>query len=95
MNVENTQLPEGGPLDGRVRRQARWRHANKELPPTNPKTGDSECMLCMAVNESSPFVGWYNSKTGDWAVSHWKADSMPMRVLRWRDLPRTPKPVFT
>jgi hypothetical protein len=94
MNTETT--PGAGPVDQRVRRRSsRWFDAGKELPPTHEKTFDSEALLCMAVNECAPFVGWYNSKTKEWAVLHWKADSRPMRVLRWRHLPKTPDPVYT
>jgi hypothetical protein len=73
---------------------ARWRYARKELPPVNEKNGDSEHLLCVAVNDSTPFVGWYNAKTDSWAVSHWKADSLPVRVHRWRDLPKVPATLY-
>lgn len=93
MTTETNQTAEGGPLQRRVSR-ARWHDADKEKPPIRGRHFDSDAVLCMSPNVSDPFVGWWNERDACWRVSHWKADNLPVRVVKWRELPRSAPVVF-
>lgn len=70
---------------------AKWHDVTKEKPPVNEKFSESAELLCIEANNSFPFVGWYNAKHDEWHVMHWKADSLPVRVTHWRELPKMPR----
>lgn len=69
---------------------ASWKNAKKQTPPTTVKFGESEFVLCLSPDNSTPFVGWYNENDECWRVAHWKADSLPVPVTYWRELPKVP-----
>lgn len=72
-------------------RADKWYDATKYLPKTNEKFGESNEYLCQDKEfPSQIFVGFYNSKTKEWYVMHYKADGKPVKVSYWRRLPASP-----
>lgn len=69
---------------------ASWKMAARIKPPIHEKVGESDFVLCLSPDNSTPFVGWYNEKEDSWMVAHWKADSLPVPVVWWRELPKVP-----
>jgi len=59
------------------------------LPPTD-RTGQSDSLLCIE-RSGWMFVGWYNSNTRSWHISHYSAQSTPVNdVTHWALLPSMP-----
>lgn len=73
---------------------ARWHTAKTDKPPLNLH-GESEYLLCMEENSDVPFVGWYSATHHEWYVAHWKADSLPVRVTKWREMIKLPRGAST
>lgn len=74
--------------------QSRRRAAGLELvdaviekPGSENRFGESAYVLCWEVLGAVPFVGWYNHKTGNWVVAHYRASSDPVPVRYWAKLP--------
>lgn len=58
-----------------------------EKPGAENRFGESAYVLCWEDRDTVPFVGWYNHKTGNWTVAHYRASSEPVRVRYWAKLP--------
>lgn len=69
----------------------KWHKTINKLPPTINKWGESDYLLCASNSLGPPFVGWYNSKTKSWCVSHHICPSIAVSVSAWRELPNIPK----
>ena len=67
-----------------------WFVVADRLPPTNSEHGDSAHLLCVD-RTGEMYVGWYNSKTLTWDISHWLATSKPAEApTHWAFLPAPP-----
>ena len=83
----------GARIERGVRARARWHDARKERPAVSGRHDESACVLCLSTDVSDPFVGWWNEADECWRVGHWKADSLPVPVRWWRELPPLPRTV--
>jgi hypothetical protein len=69
----------------------KWVRVEDGLPVTEEEFGQSDYVLALDDLDSQPVVCWYNSRSKEWIVAHYKADSLPITVTHWQPLPSPPK----
>lgn len=66
-----------------------WIDVNDRLPEVD-KHHESEYLLCHDKQHYETFVAWYNSKTQNWFLAHYRTNNTPVRVDFWKPLPPLP-----
>lgn len=67
-------------------REEEWISVEDRLPEqTSEKFGESDYVLGMCQMKQQ-VVCWYNHKSKDWVVAHYRASSEPITVTHWKPL---------
>lgn len=69
----------------------KWYKTSEKLPKMITKFSESDYILCLEPDSTTPFVGWYNHKMDQWYVAHHSAlGGYNIRVKYWGKLPKGP-----